>query len=146
VTLTGPGGTGKTRLAIAVAAQVGPSHPDGVYFVAAETVSDELGLWSAIGAALDLSPEARNHHGITDALRAVKAGEMTSILQDARAQAQGALDLAIFHAKKGNYKPQSDIWATYKDMPWNDGKDKNYNVPWTPVTADNVDKLLATRK
>ncbi|MGO8077684.1 hypothetical protein AB9F41_35205, partial [Rhizobium leguminosarum] len=26
------------------------------------------------------------------------------------------------------------------------GKDKNYNVPWTPVTADNVDKLLATRK
>ena len=84
--------------------------------------------------------------GITDALRAVKAGEMTSILQDARAQAQGALDLAIFHARKGDYKPQSDIWATYKDMPWNDGKDKNYNVPWTPVTADNVDKLLATRK
>jgi putative xylitol transport system substrate-binding protein len=31
-------------------------------------------------------------------------------------------------------------------MPWNDGKGKEYNVPWTPVTADNVDKLLATRK
>ncbi|OLP46463.1 substrate-binding domain-containing protein [Rhizobium oryziradicis] len=83
--------------------------------------------------------------GITDALHAVKNGTMTSILQDARAQAQGALDLAIFKAKKGNYKPQSNIWAQYPAMPFNDGKDKNYNVPWTPVTKDNVDKLLAER-
>jgi putative xylitol transport system substrate-binding protein len=28
-------------------------------------------------------------------------------------------------------------------MPWNDGKDKIYNVPWTPVTTSNVDALLA---
>ena len=84
--------------------------------------------------------------GVTDALTAVKEGTMTSILQDARAQAQGALDLAIFHAKKGDYKPQSDIWAQYTDMPFNDGKDKEYNVPWTPVTTDNVDKLLEMRK
>jgi putative xylitol transport system substrate-binding protein len=75
----------------------------------------------------------------------VKAGEMTSILQDARAQAQGALDLAISSAKKGDYKPQSDIWAQYKDMPWNGGKDKIYNVPWTPVSTSNVDALLAQR-
>lgn len=84
--------------------------------------------------------------GITDAIRAVKEGTMTSILQDASAQAQGAMDLAIFHAKKGDYKPQSDIWAQYPDMPFNDGKDKNYNVPWTPVTKDNADKLLESRK
>jgi putative xylitol transport system substrate-binding protein len=84
--------------------------------------------------------------GITDALTAVKEGTITSILQDARAQAQGALDLAIFHARKGDYKPESDIWAQYPDMPFNDGKDKEYNVPWTPVTADNVDKLLEMRK
>ncbi|SDA87960.1 substrate-binding domain-containing protein [Sinorhizobium sp. NFACC03] len=84
--------------------------------------------------------------GVTDALTAVKEGTMTSILQDARAQAQGALDLAIFQAKKGDYKPQSDIWAQYPDMPFNDGKDKEYNIPWTPVTAENVDKLLEARK
>jgi len=83
--------------------------------------------------------------GITDGLRAVKAGEMTSTLQDGRAQAQGALDLAIAYAKKGDYKPESDIWVHYKDMPWNGGKDKLYNVPWTPVTAANVDTLLAQR-
>ena len=31
-------------------------------------------------------------------------------------------------------------------MPFNDGTDKEYNVPWTPVTAENVDKLLEARK
>lgn len=84
--------------------------------------------------------------GITDALLAVKKGEMTSILQDARAQAQGALDLAINMAKKGDYKPMSDIWKKYEDMSWNNGKDKEYNVPWTPVTSKNVDTLLESRK
>ena len=63
----------------------------------------------------------------------------------AQAQAQGALDLAIFYAKKGDYKPESEIWAKYPDMPWHDGKDKIYNVPWTPVTSANVDALLAER-
>ena len=84
--------------------------------------------------------------GITDALTAVKNGTMTSILQDASAQAQGALDLAIFHAKKGDYKPESAIWTQYPDMPFKDGKEKEYNVPWTPVTSENVDKLLEARK
>jgi putative xylitol transport system substrate-binding protein len=70
---------------------------------------------------------------------------MTSMLQNARAQAQGTLDLAIFYVEKGDYKPQSDIWAQYKVMPWNDGKDKIYTVPWTPVTTSNVDALLARR-
>ncbi|NNU67576.1 MULTISPECIES: substrate-binding domain-containing protein [Rhizobium] len=124
------------------------AHPKQINGVIGQNDEMALGAIEAIKAAgLDEKSFAiAGIDGITDALRAVKAGEMTSILQDARAQAQGALDLAIFHARKGDYKPQSDIWATYKDMPWNDGKDKNYNVPWTPVTAENVDKLLATRK
>jgi putative xylitol transport system substrate-binding protein len=84
--------------------------------------------------------------GISDALVAVKAGEMASILQDGRAQAQGALDIAIFKAMDGNYEPMSDIWATYPDMPWNGGTDAVYNVPWTPVTLENVDALMAMRQ
>ncbi|MDR3494510.1 MAG: substrate-binding domain-containing protein [Ancalomicrobiaceae bacterium] len=82
--------------------------------------------------------------GITDALLAVKAGEMTSILQDARAQAMGSLDVAAKLADP-SYKPQADIWAQYPEMPFSDGKLQNYSVPWTPVTADNVDRLLAFR-
>ncbi|AZO67069.1 substrate-binding domain-containing protein [Mesorhizobium mediterraneum] len=124
------------------------AHPNQINGVIGQNDEMALGAIEAIKAAgLDVKSFAiAGIDGITDALHAVKAGEMTSILQDARAQAQGALDLAIFAAKKGDYKPQSDIWATYKDMPWNDGKEKIYNVPWTPVTAENVDQLLATRK
>lgn len=124
------------------------AHPNQINGIIGQNDEMALGAIEAIKAAgLDVKSFAiAGIDGVTDALRAAKAGEMTSILQDARAQAQGALDLAIFNAKKGNYKPESDIWTTYKDMPWNDGKDKTYNVPWTLVTAENVDKLLSTRK
>ena len=124
------------------------SHPGQINGVIGQNDEMALGAIEAIKAAkLNVEDFAiAGIDGITDALHAVKQGTMTSILQDASAQAQGALDLAIFAAKKGNYKPESKIWSQYPDMPFNDGKDKNYNVPWTPVTADNVDKLLETRK
>ncbi len=84
--------------------------------------------------------------GVTDALNSVKAGEMSSILQDARAQAQGAMDVAIAAAMDGDYEPQSDIWTLYPQMGWEEGKGTYYDVPWTPVTAENVDALLAQRQ
>jgi predicted ATPase/DNA-binding SARP family transcriptional activator len=40
VTMTGPGGIGKTRLAVAVAEEVVHEYPDGVWLVALDTLSD----------------------------------------------------------------------------------------------------------
>lgn len=122
------------------------SHEGQINGIIGQNDEMALGAIEAIKAAnLNVSDfTIAGIDGITDALRAVKAGELTSILQDARAQAQGALDLAA-HAVNPEYEPQSDIWTTYTDMPWNGGNDKEYSVPWTPVTADNVDALLATR-
>ena len=40
LTLTGPGGTGKTRLSVQVAGELGSQFPDGVFFVALAAVSD----------------------------------------------------------------------------------------------------------
>jgi putative xylitol transport system substrate-binding protein len=123
------------------------AHPGQINGVIGQNDEEALGAIEAIKEAklkMKDFPTA-GIDGISDAIRAVKAGEMVSILQDAQAQAQGALDLAIYYAKKGGYKAESEIWAHYKDMPWDGGKDKVYNVPWTPVTTANADTLLSRR-
>ncbi len=56
VTLTGPGGTGKTRLALQLAAESADAYPDGVFFVALEAVTDPELVAPAIVAALRLDP------------------------------------------------------------------------------------------
>jgi predicted ATPase/DNA-binding SARP family transcriptional activator len=54
VTLTGPGGVGKTRLALAVAHQIAGSFPDGVCFVDLVSVRDPSLVAEAIARALGL--------------------------------------------------------------------------------------------
>jgi len=55
LTLTGPGGTGKTRLSLQIAADVMDQFPDGVYFVALAAVQDPQLVPSAIAQALSIS-------------------------------------------------------------------------------------------
>jgi putative xylitol transport system substrate-binding protein len=121
-------------------------YPGQINGVIGQNDEMALGAIEAIkGQGLNVSDFAiAGIDGITDALLAVKAGEMTSILQDARAQAMGSLDVAAKLADP-SYQPQSDVWKQYPDMPFADGKSPNYNVPWTPVTAQNVDALLKFR-
>ena len=123
------------------------AHPDDIAGVIGQNDEMALGAIEAIKAAgLGVGDFAiAGIDGVTDALLAVKAGDMASILQDGAAQAQGALDLAI-KAVQPDYEPMSAIWEHYSDMPWNDGGDAEYSVPWTPVTLDNVDALLELRQ
>ncbi len=60
VTLTGPGGSGKSRLAVAVAREVVELFPDGVYFVPLAAVTTSESIWSSIGEALDIPLDGRN--------------------------------------------------------------------------------------
>lgn len=55
VTLTGPGGTGKTRLSIEVAGHAADSFPDGIFFVPLDAVRDPGLVASQIAGALGLS-------------------------------------------------------------------------------------------
>jgi predicted ATPase/class 3 adenylate cyclase len=71
VTVTGPGGTGKTRLALELAHQLGDRFPDGVYFVPLAAVTETTPAWAAIAEAVhmerahaeaaDLAADLRDH-------------------------------------------------------------------------------------
>jgi predicted ATPase len=54
VTLTGPGGIGKTRLALAVAHEVAPRYPDGVHLVSLAEVEDAPLVLPTVASRLGL--------------------------------------------------------------------------------------------
>jgi predicted ATPase len=54
LSLTGPGGTGKTRMALQLAADASDDFPDGVYFVALDGVTDPELVPSTIAATIEL--------------------------------------------------------------------------------------------
>jgi len=66
VTLTGPGGTGKTRLSLAVAAELLREYDDGVWWVSLGPILDSRLVLSEIAAALDV------HEGGVSLLDAVR--------------------------------------------------------------------------
>jgi putative xylitol transport system substrate-binding protein len=125
------------------------AHPGQINGVIGENDEMALGAIQALKAA-KIDPKTlaiAGIDGVSDAIQAVKLGEMASILQDANAQAQGALDLAL-RAKLGtSYQPQSSIWKQYEgNLSWGQGTAENYAVPWTEVTKENADELLAARR
>jgi predicted ATPase/transcriptional regulator with XRE-family HTH domain len=67
VTLTGPGGVGKTRLALRVAADLAPTFADGAAFVDLAPVTDPALVLPTIGAALGVREGGRP---VAEALRA----------------------------------------------------------------------------
>src|SRR5207253_1627499 len=52
LTLTGPGGTGKTRLAIVAARQVADQIPDGAWFIDLSGIGDAAGVLPSIAEVL----------------------------------------------------------------------------------------------
>lgn len=120
------------------------AHPKGISGVIAQNDDMALGALQAIKnrglTARDIPITSID--GMPDAIQAAKRGELTTFLQDAQAQSQGALDLVLRQLVGADYKPQSVIWQRYaKDLKWDGGTAKRYILPWVPVTPDNADAL-----
>jgi predicted ATPase/class 3 adenylate cyclase len=88
VTLTGPGGTGKTRLSLQLAAEAGDHYPDGIFFVALETVRESALVASRIASAIGLAE--LGSRSAEEILRDWLAGRQVLIVLDNLEQVIGA--------------------------------------------------------
>src|SRR5213076_857002 len=73
VTLTGPGGSGKSRLAVTLAEQLMLDYPDGVFFVPLGTATSADVMWTSIAEAVDVPPRQRTRRGLVEYLSGRRA-------------------------------------------------------------------------
>ncbi len=78
VTIVGPGGIGKTTVALAVAEALAPSYPDGSVFVDLGLVSDSERVLSAFSAALGVAIRAED--GVSQLVAALGEKRMLIVL------------------------------------------------------------------
>ncbi|HEY8600202.1 MAG TPA: helix-turn-helix domain-containing protein [Thermomicrobiales bacterium] len=80
VTVTGPGGVGKTRLALAVAGDIAATFPGGVVFATLAALNDPALVPAEIGAAFGL--READAAAVREALRAVLGTHRTCLILD----------------------------------------------------------------
>jgi predicted ATPase/DNA-binding SARP family transcriptional activator len=66
VTLVGPGGAGKTRLAVEVATRVASDHPEGAWLVELAPLRDAVNVAPTVASALDVDDAARLDRFVAD--------------------------------------------------------------------------------
>ncbi len=119
------------------------AYPNQINGVLAENDEMALGAIEAMKAAkIDLEKvPVIAIDGIPDAKRAVDGGEMAvTLYKYARAEGQGAVDLALRQVIGSDFKPQSEVWSGL--MEWKDGAQKDYTVPWLILDKSNVKKYM----
>ena len=102
LTVTGPGGIGKTRLAIEAAADLAPAFPDGVWFVELAPLREAGHVLPAIASTLDADGDLSTHIG---------ARRMLLVLDNFEQVLQGAADLTPLLSRC----PQLSILATSRE-------------------------------
>ena len=93
VTLTGPGGIGKTRLGLQVAAELSEHFGDGVFFVSLAPISDPALVAPTIARALNLREIERGTRPPEEILEAYLAGKRVLLLLDNFEQVTAAAPL-----------------------------------------------------
>lgn len=123
LTLTGPGGSGKTRLALATARGLLTEYTDGAFFVSLEDALDRTTVAAAIGAALGVreSPDRDMEEGIRVYLR---ERELLLVLDNF----ERVLDAAPLVSDLLAHAPQLRVIATSRSQLHLSGE-QDYQVP-----------------
>lgn len=98
LTLTGPGGIGKTRLAVRLATEVGHDFTDGVFFIPLASVAHAQLVLPTIARALEVS----EHRGfaVTDLLTAsLQRRHLLLVLDNFEHVIDAAVDIAVILAR-----------------------------------------------
>jgi predicted ATPase len=80
VTLTGPGGVGKTRLAVQVGAELAGALDDGVWLVELAPVGDPGAVADAVATALRVTPQAGS--SVADSIAVALSGRQMLVVVD----------------------------------------------------------------
>ena len=134
VTLTGPGGTGKTRLSVEVARELLPAFSDGAFLVLLAPVTDPMLVASEIADAIGVREE--KELPILETLKTTLAGkEMLVVLDNFEQVIEGASVLAELLAAA----PDVKVIVTSR-VPLRIYGEQEYPVPsMTTPAADNAD-------
>jgi len=130
VTMTGPGGTGKTRLSLQVAANAADDFPDGIFFVALETVREPILVPSRLAAAIGLADAAGR--STTEVLEDWLAGKRVLFVLDNLEQVLGAGPIVADLLRKA---PGLKVLTTSR-APLNVSGEHEYPVPGLPTPPD----------
>jgi predicted ATPase/two-component SAPR family response regulator len=95
ITLTGPGGAGKTRLALAAAKTAGESFPAGVHWVALAQINDQAVVGQAIAAQLGV-PDTPGQDAAEAVAEQIADHRVLVVLDNCEHLAEAAADVAEY--------------------------------------------------
>ena len=140
VTLTGPGGVGKTRVALAAGAETLHSFDDGVFFVDLSPLAEPALVVGAIAAGLGLRESSGRT--ITDTLSDYLASRHTLLILD---NLEHILEAAADVSALVTSAPSLKVLVTSREPLRIDGEREFPLHPLAlPVSGDEPDDILAT--
>jgi predicted ATPase/class 3 adenylate cyclase len=140
LTLLGPGGTGKTRLALQVAAESADAFGDGVYFVALDPVEEPQIVASAILGALGVPASPGGRHPREHLVGFLAHKEVLLVLDNF----EHLLEAADLVAELARTSVASKVLVTSR-IPLRISGEQEMQVPPLEVSGDaTLDELVAS--